>query len=385
MVAPICEEDMRFAIVGCGYVAEFYFHNLPNHPGLELSGVFDCDATRSKGFADFHRLRAYSSFEDVLKDSSVQLVANLTNPRSHYAVSKAALEAGKHVYSEKPLAMTFEEAEKLVQLAEERGLLLASAPCNLLGETAQTIWKALRDGRIGTPRLVYAELDDSFLFMNYREWINKSGVSWPFTDEFSTGCTLEHAGYYLGWLTAFFGPATDIVSSTGVSPSGSDRSPEHYAPAFSTACIHFGSGVVARITCSSFTSGNHLFRVFGDDGILSTSECWDYASPVYVNLRIPRSWRDRHPRRAALLGVRPHIPLVRRPSFAYERIMGLRMDFARGIAELADSLAERREPRLSARWSLHITELALAMSAGEGLRREVRTSFAPITPMPWGF
>jgi hypothetical protein len=142
---------------------------------------------------------------------------------------------------------------------------------------------------------------------------------------------------------------------------------------------------VARITCSSFTSGNHLFRVFGDDGILSTSECWDYASPVYVNLRIPRSWRDRHPRRAALLGVRPHIPLVRRPSFAYERIMGLRMDFARGIAELADSLAERREPRLSARWSLHITELALAMSAGEGLRREVRTSFAPITPMPWGF
>src|SRR5690348_16821420 len=121
---------MRLAIVGCGYVAEFYAKTLPNHPNLELAGVFDNDPERSRNFAKRHGVRCYSSLEEVLGDS-VQLVANLTNPRSHYGITKAALEADKHVYSEKPLAMCFHEAEELVELAEKRGRLLSGAPCNV--------------------------------------------------------------------------------------------------------------------------------------------------------------------------------------------------------------------------------------------------------------
>ena len=67
------------------------------------------------------------------------MVLNLTNPRAHYEVSQAALLAGKHVYSEKPLAMTMTEATELVDARRERGLRLASAPCSVLGETAQTV------------------------------------------------------------------------------------------------------------------------------------------------------------------------------------------------------------------------------------------------------
>jgi hypothetical protein len=74
---------------------------------------------------------------------------------------------------------------------------------------------------------------------------------------------------------------------------------------------------------------------------------------------------------------------VRPSAFAYDDRRGMRMDFARGMAELADALAERREPRLSARWSLHVAELMLAMNAGEGVRHEMRTTFEPIPPMPW--
>ena len=374
---------MRIALVGCGFVADFYIQTLTNYPNLELAGVFDLNVDRLHRFSDFYKLKRYSCFEDILNDSTVELIANLTNPSSHYAVSKAALEAGKHVYSEKPLALSFGEAEELVSIAERRGLLLASAPCNLLGETAQTFWKGLRDGRIGIPRLAYAELDENQLFMNYRDWSSKSGTPWPFSDEFEMGTTLEHAGYYLGWLTAFFGPAKQIVSSLGVVADGVGPVKEHYAPAFAVACIDFCSGLVARITCSSFTSVDHTFRVFGDDGILSTVDCWDYASPVYISYRVPRSWQDRHPRRAELLQMRPKIAPVRRSSFVYDDCRQLRMDFGRGIAELADAVAEGREPRLSARWSLHVTELTLAMNAGEGIRREMRTSFDPITPMPW--
>ena len=170
---------MRIAIVGCGYVADYYIATLPNHP-LELAGVFDRDPGRAERFATHHRLRRYFSLDEVLGDPSVELVVNLTNPRSHFEVSSAALEMGKHVYTEKPLATSLPEAERLVEMAESRGLLIGSAPCTVLGETAQTIWKALREKRIGTPRVAYAEMDDGPIPLeDYASWTSASGAPWP--------------------------------------------------------------------------------------------------------------------------------------------------------------------------------------------------------------
>ena len=375
---------MRFAMVGCGYVAEFYAKTLPNHPNLELAGVFDNDPERSRHSAKRYGVRCYSSLEEVLNDTTVQLVANLTNPRSHYGVTKAALEAGKHVYSEKPLGMCLREAEELVELAEERGRLLSGAPCNVLSESAQTLWKVLREGRIGTPRRAYAELDDEVVFLNYRKWVNEAGTPWPFQDEFQTGCTLEHAGYYLGWLTTFFGPAKRIVSFSDVLFPDKGDLTGCRTPDFAVGCIEFVSGAVARITCSIHTNRDHSLRIFGDDGVLTVPDCWDYGAPVYLNPRVPKSWRERHPRRARMLGMGwPSVPLVRPSNFIGYKPDSHRMDFCRGMAELADAAAENRQPRLSARWLLHMTELALAISDGEG-QRELRTTFEPVAPMPWG-
>ena len=93
------------------------------------------------------------------------------------------------------------------------GLGLASAPCSLLGETAQTVWRALRERVVGTVRLVYAEMDDGMVFrMPYRSWVSAAGVPWPAKDEFEVGCTFEHAGYYLTWFPAFFGPARTVTA-----------------------------------------------------------------------------------------------------------------------------------------------------------------------------
>jgi predicted dehydrogenase len=373
---------MRIAIVGCGYVAEFYGKTLPNHPNLELAGVFDKYAERSGEFAKRYGTHCYSSIEEVLGDRTVQLVANLTNPRSHYEITKAALEAGKHVYTEKPLGMSFREAEELVELAEERGLMLSGAPCNVLGESAQTLWKALREGRIGTPRRAYAELDDEVVFLDYRKWANEAGTPWPFQDEFETGCTLEHAGYYLGWLMTFFGPAKRVVSFSHVLFPDKGDLTGCRTPDFAVGCIEFVSGAVARITCSIHTNRDHSLRIFGDDGVLSVPDGWDYGSPVYLDPRVPKSWREKHPRRAKLLGMgRPPMPLVRSSNFVCYKDSH-RMDVCRGIAEMADAAAENRQPRLSARWLLHMTELALAISDGEG-KYELRTTFEPVAPMPW--
>lgn len=205
--------DINIAIVGCGFVADYYITTLQNYPELKIAGVYDCDQTRTKNFAQYHSVSAYRSFEELLTDKQVELVVNLTNPKSHFEITLACLEANKHVYSEKPLAMELEKAEKLVNIAEQKGLYLSSAPCNLLSETAQTIWKALREEIVGKVYLVYGEMDDGLIHkMPYKYWISQSGIPWPYKDEFEVGCTLEHAAYYLSWFPAFFGRAESVTA-----------------------------------------------------------------------------------------------------------------------------------------------------------------------------
>ena len=87
---------------------------------------------RAAHFSTYHKVHEYPSLEAVLQDSQVDTVLNLTNPHSHYEVTRACLEAGKHVYTEKPLAMDFEQARELFDLARERGLHLTGAPCSVL-------------------------------------------------------------------------------------------------------------------------------------------------------------------------------------------------------------------------------------------------------------
>ena len=163
---------MQLAIVGCGFVADFYMTTLPNYPHLKVKGVLDRDKQRQARFAKHYSLSEYASMEQLLADEDVQIVLNLTNPSSHYELSKASLAAGKHVYSEKPLSMDMQEARELVDLAEEKGLRLSGAPCSVLSESAQTIWQQLRQESIGKVRLVYAELDDGLVHrMRYRKWV----------------------------------------------------------------------------------------------------------------------------------------------------------------------------------------------------------------------
>src|SRR4051794_31321680 len=197
---------MRIAIIGCGFVADYYAATMALHPELHLLGAHDRDATRLSQFAGHYGVRSYATLDGLLADPDVELVVNLTNPRSHYDVTRLCLEAGRHVYSEKPIAMSLSEAKTLLDLAEDRGLHLTSAPCSLLGATAQTVWRGVRDGVIGTPRVVYAEMDEGMVYkMRYRRWVSASGAPWPYRDEFEVGTVVEHAGYVVSWLPAMFG------------------------------------------------------------------------------------------------------------------------------------------------------------------------------------
>ncbi|MHA1565563.1 MAG: Gfo/Idh/MocA family protein [Alphaproteobacteria bacterium] len=390
---------MNIAIVGCGYVADWYQQTLAGYLDLNLSGVYDRVADRTAAFSAMYDVPIYESFDALLGDSQVEIVLNLTNPRSHYEISKACLEAGKHVYSEKPLAMEVAEARDLTELAAHKGLYIASAPCSMLGETAQTVWKALREGVVGRVRAVYAELDGGMVHLGgYRRTVNSSGAFWPVNDEFEVGCTFEHAGYYLAWLNAFFGPVRGVTafSSCLIEDKLTDTPLQQNAPDFSVGCLEFDNNIVARLTCGIVAPRDHTLRIVGDEGILLVGECWDFGSQVSLGRHSARAARMEK-RCLRWLGIRASwpgrkYPLVRKPDFPMpycqrgkRRVFSNKMDFARGVAEMAAAIAEARPCRLSAHLSLHVTEVTCALQHPErfGRRHAVSSSFEPIAPQPW--
>src|SRR4051812_6873318 len=137
---------MKIAFVGCGFVFDIYMRTRWAHPELEVCGIFDIDGARAAAVSRHYGFAVYPHYDALLADPRVEIVVNLTSIRSHDDTVRRALEAGKHVYSEKPLTTDLARSRALFALAEARGRVLAGAPCNLFCDAVGTLWKAVRDG-----------------------------------------------------------------------------------------------------------------------------------------------------------------------------------------------------------------------------------------------
>jgi predicted dehydrogenase len=374
---------MAISIVGTGFVADLYMRSLSTFGDqASVQMAYDIDPSRLDRFCSYWKVAKASSLDELLAQASCTLVINLTNPKSHFDVSWQALKAGKHVYSEKPLALKMEHAVELYQLAKSCGLLLASAPCSLLSEAAQTLWRASREGMIGRPRLVYAELDDNFIADSpFKKWISESGTPWPYRDEFQVGCTFEHAGYYLTWLIAMFGSVKSVTAfSTNVVLKERFSEIEEIAPDYSCANLVFESGVIARLTCSVIANHNHTIRIIGDAGVLQVDECWDNIAKVYrQNRYVIRRRLVNSPLKTRVR------PKMKNSQPKIGRMGAASMNFALGPMEVLQAVREKRACRLSSELALHLNEVTLAIhSAGENAPTQVMTTKCPaIAPMDW--
>ena len=141
---------LRVGVVGCGVIAARYVGDSGAFQHWRPVACADLDEDAAGAFAAQHGLRALGVAE-LIADAEVDLVLNLTPPRAHAAVVAAALDAGKHVYTEKPLAATADEARELVADADRRGLRLACAPDTFLSSPYETGRQLIADGAIGTP------------------------------------------------------------------------------------------------------------------------------------------------------------------------------------------------------------------------------------------
>lgn len=367
------------SIIGCGFVADLYMRSLATFPDIRVVGVFDHDAARLAVFCDHWDVPAVASLDALLAAHPRDgVVLNLTNPSAHHQINMACLNAGCHVYSEKPLAVDMADAVAVRDAAAQAGLQVASAPCSVLGEAAQTMGRALRQGVVGTPRLIYAELDDGFIPQAaYRKWLSETGAPWPFVDEFNVGCTLEHAGYYLSWLISWFGPVRTVVAASASvvpdKPGGMDT------PDVSVATLFFENGPVTRLTCSIVAPHDHQIRIVGDSGVLGTKQAWNNDAKVTFKRRMTvRRRLLEHPvGRRIRIGGDTH-PKVGRWGAAA-------MNFALGPADMLDAIDQGRPARLAGDFALHLNEVTLAIqNAGEHTGSQTMTTTCqPMEPMPW--
>ena len=146
-------KTVKIAMIGVGCISGIYLDNITKvFKEIELIGVCDLVRERAENAQKNYGVpKIYETMHDAFADPEVDIVLNLTRPYEHFEVTKAALEAGKHVYSEKPLGASLEEGIQLRALAEEKGLMLGGAPDTFLGAGIQTCRRLIDDGFIGQP------------------------------------------------------------------------------------------------------------------------------------------------------------------------------------------------------------------------------------------
>ena len=143
-------KKLRVGVIGIGDISNVYLNNLKKYDAVEVVACASRGLEKAQRKAAEHGIpKAYASGMELIADPDIDIILNLTTPQAHYEYNLAALKAGKHVYTEKPLAMTFEQGRELVSLAKEKGLLIGCAPDTFLGGRLQNIRELIDGGRLG--------------------------------------------------------------------------------------------------------------------------------------------------------------------------------------------------------------------------------------------
>lgn len=194
-------------IIGVGVISDTYLENLASFPDVEVLIVGDLLLDRAESQAKKHGVPAWGSAEDVLAHPDVQLVVNLTIPAAHVEVSAAAIAAGKHVWSEKPLGLDRAQVSALLDQAQAAGVRIGNAPDTLLGPGFQSAKRAILAGVIGEP--LFAQT--AFQTQGPDLWHPNPG----FLFAQGAGPLLDMGPYYFSALVSLLGPV-DRVAAVGL-------------------------------------------------------------------------------------------------------------------------------------------------------------------------
>ena len=354
---------LNVGLIGTGNIAPAYISGCAPFDVINVTACADILVDRAQEFAAENGLSAYS-VDDLLARDDIDIVVNLTIPAAHAAVSLQIIEAGKHAYSEKPLALNRRDGEKVIMAADAAGLRMGCAPDTFLGGGLQTAREAIDDGVIGKPIAATA------FFMSHgpESWHPNAGIFFLK----GAGPLFDMGPYYLTALVDLMGPAARVAASARMT------FPERIATSEAlmgqrlpvevnthiAGTLEFESGAIASVVTSFDVWGHHLpwIEIHGSEGSLSVPDPNGFDGIVRTVKGGTREWHE--------------IPL------AHSTEIGR----GAGVADMAYAILSGRPHRASGALAFHVLDImqSLEESAAHGRHIEIKSTLDQPLPVPAG-
>lgn len=350
-------KPMQIGVIGCGDIArKAYVPACRRFPFLGIAACADLDVARAQAFAGELAIPRGCAVDELLADPAIELVLNLTVPKAHAQVATRILEAGKHVYGEKPFALNRAEGQAVVELARRRGLTVGCAPDTVLGCGVQTCRKYLDDGLIG--RVVAGS---GFMLCGGHETWHPSPA---FYYEAGGGPLYDMGPYYLHALITLLGPVRRVSGAARIThPTRTITSPPKHGtvlqvevPTHVVTVLEFAQGAIFTLTTSFDVRGGHTMpniELYGTDGSMQVPDPNGTNGPIRISRHRMHEWTEyarTHPYRDGSRGV--------------------------GVADQAVAIRNRRPFRCNEAVALHATEVfdAVHEAARSGRYVELTTT-----------
>ena len=352
--------SLGVGIIGTGNISTQYLKAMRDFPVLEIVGIADMKEEIAKAKAAEFGVSAMS-VDALLADPKVAIVLNLTIPRAHVDVGLRAVAAGKHVYGEKPLGVSFSEGKKLIDAAQARGVRTGSAPDTFLGGGHQTVRELVDSGRAG--RIIGGS---AFFAVPGHEYWHPDPA---FYYDVGGGPVLDMAPYYITDLVNVLGPVKRVqalsLTVAAERPVRSEPKKGQMMPVkvdtHVTGTLIFASGALITVTLSFDVPkhGHHPIELYGTELSIKVPDPNFFAGPVSVAK--PRSdWED--------------VPVTLPYADANYRSLG--------VADMAHAILDNRAHRCSGELALHVLEVMEAFATASREQRIVEISTTIERPAP---
>lgn len=363
-------EKIGLGVIGCGNISMTYLRNAALFAGVELRACADINHDMATLRAQEYNIRALS-VEQLLADPEVDLILNLTIPAVHFDVTMAALDAGKHVFTEKPLATSAAAGRTLVQTANSRGLLLGSAPDTFLGAAGRRARLLMEQGAIGKPTSGTA-------FM-----MGRGMEHWHPNPQFyyqpGGGPVFDMGPYYLTMLVNLLGPVVRVMAMANkgqnerlITAEGPFQNTTFTVgtPTNLLSLLEFQCGAMVNFGASwdVFRHSNHPIELHGTEGSLRLPDPDTFGGTVSLSAR-GADWQD-FDSDNELFGAR-NWPFAA-PDRANYRMLG--------VADLIRALHEGRRPRASGDLALHVLEIMEAILLSSESQQSVAITGSVVQP-----
>jgi len=327
---------IKAGVVGCGVISGIYMENLTKRfQNIEIIATMDLIRERAERRAKEYNVPKVHDLEDFYRDPEIELVVNLTTPKSHHDVDMRALRAGKHVYSEKPFGLNKTEGAEIIALAKSKNLLVGCAPETFLGGGIQMCKKIIDDGLIGFPVAATAFM----MGRGHETWHPDPG----FYYDFGGGPMFDMGPYYLTALVSMLGPVKKVAGATKISfPTRLITSQplngtivEVKVPTYVNGTLTFESGAVGTIitTFDVWTASLPCIEIYGSEGTLRVPDPNTFGGPVML-YKPGQDWKE--------------IPI----EFIYqENSRGI------GVSDMAQSIITGRKHRAHGDMANHVLDI----------------------------